>query len=214
MYAAGRQNKASCKQLKAVWHPNTVSSKWRLQHNCRVAFAVSSCVMHSACLHISCPPAYCTSSLTLNKHPSTPESWVLTCPCLVSAHPLSSTRNATMHCLAKRALSCSTTTRVASSINHTPSSCCWQLLHAAHQPHHSHAQLHTQRQLSTMSAAGSKLTEKRCEPCEASHDALDSMGLAMIMDQDTAEKYRQQVCVHAHSRPGDGQVGRKRGGVI
>lgn len=37
------------------------------------------------------------------------------------------------------------------------------------------------------------LANKRCEPCEASHDAMDQMGLAMIMDQATAEKYRAEV---------------------
>jgi hypothetical protein len=46
----------------------------------------------------------------------------------------------------------------------------------------------------------SKLTEKRCVPCEASHDALDKMGLAMVMDQGEAEKLRAQVrCMAAQS---------------
>jgi hypothetical protein len=41
--------------------------------------------------------------------------------------------------------------------------------------------------------AGTDLAQKRCEPCEASQDAMDRMGLSMIMDQETAERYRTQV---------------------
>lgn len=51
------------------------------------------------------------------------------------------------------------------------------------------------RQVAAHAAGGdTNLAQKRCEPCEASHDALDQMGLAMIMDQATAERFRAQVC--------------------
>lgn len=46
------------------------------------------------------------------------------------------------------------------------------------------------RQVTVHSA---NLAQKRCEPCEASHDAMEQMGLSMIMDQETAEKYRAEV---------------------
>lgn len=44
-----------------------------------------------------------------------------------------------------------------------------------------------------VSVQATNLREKKCEPCEASHDALDHMGLAMVMDQETAEKFRAQA---------------------
>jgi hypothetical protein len=39
----------------------------------------------------------------------------------------------------------------------------------------------------------SKLSDKKCEPCEASQDALDNMGLAMVMDEQTAQGYAAQA---------------------
>jgi hypothetical protein len=40
---------------------------------------------------------------------------------------------------------------------------------------------------------GASLSEKKCEPCEAAKDAMDRMGLAMVMDEATAETFRAQV---------------------
>lgn len=58
------------------------------------------------------------------------------------------------------------------------------------------------RQVAAHAAGGdTNLAQKRCEPCEASHDALDQMGLAMIMDQATAERFRAQVCWMARKAP-------------
>eukprot|EP00879_Flechtneria_rotunda_P000656 GHRR01000770.1.p1 GENE.GHRR01000770.1~~GHRR01000770.1.p1 ORF type:complete len:127 (+),score=22.82 GHRR01000770.1:182-562(+) len=37
------------------------------------------------------------------------------------------------------------------------------------------------------------LHEQKCYPCEQAQDALGSMGLSMIMDSETAEKYRAQL---------------------
>lgn len=41
--------------------------------------------------------------------------------------------------------------------------------------------------------ASSSLAQQRCEPCESAKESLDQMGLSMIMDRDTAQKYLSQV---------------------
>lgn len=64
---------------------------------------------------------------------------------------------------------------------------------APHVARQHRVQQHQNRQFVSAAAQGTKLSDKRCEPCEASHDAMDKMGLAMIMDQETAEKYHSEA---------------------
>lgn len=81
-----------------------------------------------------------------------------------------------MQCLTRRVLSGSVPVKGTLQLCRTPNA----------------ARQHVQVRRQLVVGAG-KLTEKRCEPCEASHDAMEQMGLSMIMDQETAEKYHAQA---------------------